>query len=89
MKINDRRDILLLFLYSPGKSSEPNQPIMGRTRLVKMLFLERKHREYQAAAELDANALIKNLRDGEEEYLSVAGSAGVSHLRIWQKVFNY
>lgn len=42
MKINNRRDILLLLLYSPGKSPEPNQPIIGRTRLVKMLFLFKK-----------------------------------------------
>lgn len=39
MNINNRRDILLLLLYSPGKSPRPNQPIVGRTRLVKMLFL--------------------------------------------------
>ena len=39
MAINNRRDILLLLLYSPGQSEEINQPIVGRTRLVKMLFL--------------------------------------------------
>ncbi len=39
MRINNRRDILLLLLYSPGISQEPNQPIVGRTRLVKMLYL--------------------------------------------------
>src|SRR5689334_16416400 len=38
-KINNRRDVLLLLLYSPGKSGEFNEPIVGRTRLVKMLFL--------------------------------------------------
>lgn len=37
--INNRKDILLLLLYSPGKSNESNEPIVGRTRLVKMLFL--------------------------------------------------
>ena len=42
MKINNRRDILLLLLYSPGKSKEPNAPIVGRTRLVKVLFLFRE-----------------------------------------------
>lgn len=39
MRINNRRDILLLLLYSPGKDDEPNRPIVGRTRLVKMLYL--------------------------------------------------
>lgn len=39
MAINNRRDILLLLLYSPGQSEEINQPIAGRTKFVKMLFL--------------------------------------------------
>jgi len=39
LRINDRRDVLLLLLYSPGKSNSPNEPITGRTRLVKMMFL--------------------------------------------------
>jgi len=41
-QINNRRDILLLLLYSPGKTDQPNEPIIGRTRLVKMLFLFRE-----------------------------------------------
>lgn len=41
-KIDNRRDILLLLLYSPGIRDEPNEPIVGRTRLVKMLFLFRE-----------------------------------------------
>ena len=41
-KINNRRDILLLLLYSPGVTAELNQPISGRTRIVKMLFLFRE-----------------------------------------------
>jgi len=40
--INNRRDILLLLLYSPGIHADPNEPIVGRTRLVKMLFLFRE-----------------------------------------------
>ena len=39
MTINNRRDILLLLLYSPGQYEEINRPIVGRTKLVKMLFL--------------------------------------------------
>jgi hypothetical protein len=38
-EINNRKDVLLLLLYSPGKGDGPNEPIVGRTRLVKMLFL--------------------------------------------------
>jgi hypothetical protein len=38
-KIDNRKDVLLLLLYSPGRGDEPNEPIIGRTRLVKMLFL--------------------------------------------------
>ena len=41
-KVDNRRDVLLLLLYSPGKKGEFNEPITGRTRLVKMLFLFRE-----------------------------------------------
>jgi uncharacterized protein YwgA len=37
-KIN-RKDLLLLLLYSPGPSGEAGEPIDGRTRLMKLLFL--------------------------------------------------
>ena len=37
--IDNRKDVLLLLLYSPGKTDKPNEPIDGRTRLTKMLFL--------------------------------------------------
>ncbi len=42
LKINNRKDILLLLLYSPGKGKTTNEPIVGRTRIVKMLFLFQK-----------------------------------------------
>lgn len=38
-KIDNRKDVLLLLLYSPGRGDQPNEPVVGRTRLVKMLFL--------------------------------------------------
>ena len=41
-RINNRKDILLLLLYSPGRSGRTCEPISGRTRLVKMLFLFKK-----------------------------------------------
>lgn len=37
--IENRKDLLLLLLYSPGWSNSKNEPIAGRTRLVKMIFL--------------------------------------------------
>lgn len=37
--ISNRKDLLLLLLYSPSRSEGINEPIVGRTRLVKMLFL--------------------------------------------------
>lgn len=39
MKIDNRKDILLLILYSPGINQAFNEPIVGRTKLVKALFL--------------------------------------------------
>jgi len=33
------RDVLLLFLYVPGVTDEENEPIRGRTRLMKMMFI--------------------------------------------------
>jgi uncharacterized protein YwgA len=41
-KLNNRKDILLLLLYSPGKTEKFNEPIVGKTRLIKMLFLFKK-----------------------------------------------
>lgn len=41
-KIDNRKDILLLMLYAPGRSGRLNEPIAGRTRLVKMMFLFKK-----------------------------------------------
>lgn len=37
--INNRKDVLLLLLYSPGINESVNEPILGRTRLTKMAFL--------------------------------------------------
>ena len=38
-KINNRKDLLLLLLYSPGMTKQFNEPIKGRTRILKMLFI--------------------------------------------------
>ena len=39
LRINNKKDILLLLLFSPGVKDEFNEPIKGRTRILKMLFL--------------------------------------------------
>lgn len=36
------KDLLLAFLYSPGIKSNNNEPIVGRTKLTKMMFLFEK-----------------------------------------------
>jgi len=36
------KDLLLCFLYSPGQTNEINEPIVGRTKLTKMMFLFEK-----------------------------------------------
>ena len=42
----NRMDVLLLLLYVPGKTGQPNESIFGRTRLQKEIFLvQRKLRE--------------------------------------------
>jgi uncharacterized protein len=42
MEISNRKDILLLLLYSPGKNKDFNEPIVGRTRLIKLLYIFKK-----------------------------------------------
>jgi len=41
-RIDNRKDIILLLLFSPGKSQEKNEPVSGRTRLMKLVFLFKK-----------------------------------------------
>ena len=36
------KDLLLSFLYSPGQTDEYNEPIVGRTKLTKMMYLFEK-----------------------------------------------
>ena len=36
------KNLLLAFLYSPGLADKPNEPISGRTKLTKMVFLFEK-----------------------------------------------
>lgn len=38
----NEKDLLLLFLYTPGVTNGINEPIVGRTRLMKMAFLFEK-----------------------------------------------
>lgn len=36
------KDLLLCFLYSPGQTNDVNEPIVGRTKLTKMMYLFEK-----------------------------------------------
>jgi hypothetical protein len=36
------KDFLLALLYCPGKDSAENEPVIGRTKLTKMVFLFEK-----------------------------------------------
>lgn len=38
----NEKDLLLAFLYSPGVATATNEPIVGRTKLTKMMFLFEK-----------------------------------------------
>lgn len=49
-------------------------------------YLQRKRREYIAAAEAPADALIANLLDGENKFKDVIGLDGVAHLKLWREV---
>ena len=42
VKISNRKDVLLLLLYVQGKTKEICEPICGRTRLMKMMYLFEK-----------------------------------------------
>lgn len=52
------KDILLLLLYLPGKGDEKNEPILGKTRITKMIFLFEKE-------------LLKNFTNISEKSLPV------------------
>jgi uncharacterized protein len=56
-KINNKKDILLLFLYSPGVSDMLNEPIKGRTRLIKLLFIFYKEglKHFKSNSEINEN----------------------------------
>jgi uncharacterized protein YwgA len=43
--IDNRKDILILLLAMPGRTGSPYEPIAGRTRLMKLLFLLDKDQE--------------------------------------------
>ena len=37
--IDNRKDVVLLLLYAPGTANKPHEPILGRTRLMKLIYL--------------------------------------------------
>ena len=53
------KNLLLILLYSPGVSEEPCEPVEGRTRLTKMVFLFEK--EVLAAFRRDTQVDLQHL----------------------------
>ncbi len=60
-RIDNRKDILLLLLYTPGVTGSVNDPISGRTRLTKMLFLFREEalQHFRAGTEINAETFYE------------------------------
>jgi hypothetical protein len=56
--VANRKDILLLLMYSPGVGESVNEPISGRTRFVKMLFVfrEEQFKNFKKGITLDIDA---------------------------------
>lgn len=89
--IEDSTDLLLTLLYSPGDSSEFGEPIEGRTRMQKLMFLLQQDGEHSELVEeargLDYDAykmgpyskdLTKNL-----EELESANIVKSERLKYW------
>jgi len=58
-KIRSCKDLLLLFLYAKGRAGQQYEPIVGKTRLVKMVFLFEKEirRKFNLDAQIDESAM--------------------------------
>ena len=58
-KIRSCKDLILLFLYAKGHTGKQSEPIVGKTRLVKMVFLFEKEirRKFNLDAQIDASAM--------------------------------
>lgn len=65
VKISNRKDIILLLLYSPGNTKQFCEPILGRTRMTKLIYLFKK----ELYKECDFDKLIpKNKMHNFEPY---------------------
>ena len=58
-KIRSSKDLLLLFLYAKGRTGKSCEPIVGKTRLVKMAFLFQKEilHKFNLDAQIDESAM--------------------------------
>ena len=59
----------------------------ARVRCLKH-YLQRKKKEYEAAADAPRNVLIENLQKGEQTFREVIGLDRVAHLTLWTEVFS-
>ena len=50
-------------------------------------YLQRKKREFDAAAGAEGDVLMEDLRKGFEKYKGIAGLEGVAHLKVWKEIF--
>lgn len=55
MTIDNRKDYLLLLLYAEGITQNFNEPIIGRTRLVKLLFVFKQEMLQKFKKNIDSN----------------------------------
>jgi hypothetical protein len=51
-------------------------------------YLQRKHREYKAAAEAGRETLLADLQAGEDKFKEIAGLDSVAHLRLWRSILS-
>jgi uncharacterized protein YwgA len=58
-KIKNCKDLLLIFLYAEGRTGQKCEPIVGKTRLVKMVFLFEQEilRKFNLNTQIDEKAM--------------------------------
>ncbi len=52
IRLSDRKDLILLLLFAPGRTGQTAEPLLGMTRITKLLFL--------ACQELGIDQLVRN-----------------------------
>jgi hypothetical protein len=63
-------------------------PTRDATQACLKHYLERKKKEYEAAAAAPRAELLQELREGAGLFEEVAGLDGVAHLLLWARVLD-